>query len=233
MDQARIRACPGFGSGAFHIRTAVRASGGCRAVLPGAPVAQERVRGHGDLVVLAPLPEPAVEPLHLGIVHACRHRRHGEHIPRSPPSTACVAPALERPAVAGEGGHADQGGGLAVADCARFTHPGAAVTGPTRRSNSLTPASLPARTFGSGPSGTGSPTSSKVSFSSLRLSTSASRSTVAAMSGNAAPRAARMRASTLAVFASVPLGPGTGGGSPRRPGSPCRARAVASAPWLP
>ena len=86
-----------------------------RPVLPHAPVARQGIgdhdglphdRGHGDPVDFSSFPEAAVK----------RRRRHIEDVPRPPPSAANVAPALQRPAVTGEGSHADQGGGLAVAD---------------------------------------------------------------------------------------------------------------------
>ena len=115
-------------------RRSVRVSGGGhrRPVLPHPPVAEKGVGGHdqpahdcheGDPVWPAPLPEPLVQLPQVRGATAGRHRRHVDDVPRPPPSTADVAPAPDGPAVAGEGGHAQQGGGLPVADGAQLRHP--------------------------------------------------------------------------------------------------------------
>ncbi len=114
-------------------RRSVRASGGGRRpVLPLAAVAEKGVGGHGqpahdghegDPVWLSPVPEALVQVAHVGGAPAGRHRRHVQDVPRPPPPAADVAPAFQGAAVAGEGGHAGQGGGLAVADGAQLLHP--------------------------------------------------------------------------------------------------------------
>ena len=87
-----------------------------------------------------------------------------------------------------------------------------------RRSCRRTPASISGRTFGTGPSGSGSPAPSKTALGCTRRSTSLSRSTgmsrsrpvaasagaVGGLAGNAAPKAASTLAPALPVFAMSP-----------------------------
>ncbi len=155
------------------------------------------------LRALPPWPGPAVHLHHVGTGHAGRHRRHVQDVPRTPPPAGHVAPAPEGAAVAGEGGDADQGGGLAVADRARPARPGDRGRGrdradarhrgrmpqlsarpsepltssSIRRPDAATAPSSSSSTLRTGPSASGSPTSPGTAFSSARRSTRASRST--------------------------------------------------------
>ena len=156
-----------------------------------------------------------------------------------------MTPALQRSAVAGKGGDANQGRGLAVADRAELAHPGqqgrrrdgadarhgsqdSVALGEILRARDqlldppfvLADAGVDLREDLLGaprPTG-GSPISDTTAFSCTRWSTRVSRITimsrrrsivtsagaVAGMAGNAAPKAARILASTLSVFASSP-----------------------------
>ena len=103
------------------------------AIFPGASIAQQDVGGddafahdgyESDFMAFAFFFQATIEGGHFRVMHHGDHGGHEQDIAGPAASTTDMASSFEGPPIAGEGGDAKKGGGLAIAHGAEFAHPG-------------------------------------------------------------------------------------------------------------